>query len=124
MPYFVAEARRLVKDPEITDLQRATLKYMLQHCIGAQNARSIGVVVTYLNEHGCDVDIRTFQHQVLGWSRECKVYIASGRRGIYLIGTRADAEPMMDFYKDRIAAERHRLERLIELTDARWPNAG
>jgi sulfatase maturation enzyme AslB (radical SAM superfamily) len=121
MPFFVAEAKRLVRDPAITDVQRVTLKYMLRHCVGAKNAQTIKTVVTYLNQHGCDVDIRSFQHQVLGWSRDRNnVYIASGRGGIYLIRNRADAEPMMDFYKNRIAAETHRLTRLIELTDTRW----
>lgn len=121
MAFFVAEARRLLKDPDLTDLQRASLKYMLQHCVGTKNARTIDTVVTYLNEHGFKLDIPTFQHQVLGWSRECNVYIASGRRGIYLICSRADAEPTMTFYQERIAAERHRLKRLIELTNAKWP---
>src|SRR5687768_6489872 len=124
MPFFVAEAKRLVRDPAIPDLQRATLKYMLQHCVGAKNAQTIEAVVTYLTGHGCDVDIRTFQHHVLGWSRDRNnVYIASGRRGIYLISSRSDAEPMMEFYKNRIAAEHHRLTRLIELTDTRWPSS-
>jgi sulfatase maturation enzyme AslB (radical SAM superfamily) len=124
MPFFVAEAKRLLRDPAITDLQRATLKYMLRHCVGAKNAQTIKTVVTYLNQHGCDIDIRAFQHQVLGWSRDRNyVYIASGRGGIYLIRNRADAEPMMDFYKNRIAAETHRLTRLIELTDTRWPRS-
>jgi hypothetical protein len=122
MAFFVEEARKLAKDPDITDLQRATLKYMLQHCIGLKNARTIGVVVEHLNNNGFDgLDIPKFQHSVLGWSRECNVYIASGRSGIYLIGCRADVEPMSTFYRERIAAENHRLKRLIKLTNDRWP---
>lgn len=121
MPYFVAEARKLVKGSDISELQRATLNYMLQHCVGAENARTIDTVVAYLNNHGCEVDVRTFQHHVLGWSRNGNVYIASGRHGIYLIRSKSDAKPMMEFYEDRIAAESHRLEHLRELANARWP---
>jgi hypothetical protein len=121
MSFFVAEARRLVNDPEITDLQRAALRYLLKHCVGAKNARTIDTVVTFLKGHGFNkLDIPTFQHHVLGWSRECNVYIASGHSGIYLIHRQTDVEPMMTFYEKRIAAETHRLERLKALTDDRW----
>jgi hypothetical protein len=122
MAYFAAEARRLVNDPEVTDLQRAALTYLLKYCIGAKNAWTIDTVVTYLKGHGFkDLAVPTFQHNVLGWSCECDVYIASGRNGIYLIKSSADVDPMMTFYESRIAAETHRLKRLRTLIEERWP---
>jgi len=82
-------------------------------------------VIEHLNNIGFVIDREQFQHQVLVPSREGKLYIASfgyfGHGGIYLIETREDTQPMIDFYEGRIVSEQRHLDHLIALRDTEWP---
>jgi hypothetical protein len=122
---FLTEAQRLVADPNTPPLLRATLDYMLQNCVGINNAQPIATVVEHLNAQGFAIDREQFQHQVLVPSREDDLYIASygyfGHGGIYLVQCREDAQPMIDFYMGRIASEQRHLDQLIALRNAEWP---
>jgi hypothetical protein len=119
------EARRLVVDPNTSPLLRTTLEYLLVNGVGRANATPIATIVEHLNRQGFQIDREQFQHQVLVPSRENNLYIASygyfGRGGVYLIETRDDAQPMIDFYEGRIRSEQEHLNRLIHLRNAEWP---
>jgi hypothetical protein len=122
---FLTEAQRLFLDPKTPPLLRATLEYMLANCVGRANATPIDTVIEHLNNIGFVIDREQFQHQVLVPSREGKLYIASfgyfGHGGIYLIETREDTQPMIDFYEGRIVSEQRHLDHLIALRDTEWP---
>ncbi len=124
MPFF-AEAQRVVADPDTPPLLRATLQYMLEHCVGIDNATPIQTVLDHLNAQGFQIGREQFQHEILVPSRENELYIASyghfGRGGIYLVQRREDAQPMIDFYEGRIASEQRHLDQLVALRDAEWP---
>jgi hypothetical protein len=122
---FLREARRLVADPNISPLLKATLEYMLSNCVGKGNATPIDTIIDHLTRLGFDIDREQFQHLVLVPSREGDLYIASyghfGRGGIYLIETKEDTNPMIDFYDRRIQSEQEHRKRLVTLRDAEWP---
>lgn len=122
---FLTEARALVADPNTPPLLQATLEYMLANCVGKANATPIDTVINHLNQIGFAIDREQFQHQILVPSREGTLYIASfgyfGHGGIYLIETRDDAQPMIDFYEGRIESEQRHLDHLIALRDRELP---
>jgi hypothetical protein len=122
---FLTEAQQVVADSNTSPLLRATLEYMLANCVGKANATPIDTIIDHLNSNGFSIDREQFQHQVLVPSREGTLYIASfgyfGHGGIYLVETREDAQPMIDFYEGRIESEQRHLDRLIDLRDTEWP---
>ena len=118
---FLAEAQKLVGSPNTSPVLKATLEYMLEHCVGVDNATPIATVIEHLDKNGFSISRQEFQHQVLVPSRETSLYIASfgnfGRGGIYLVADRSDAQPMIDFYENRIESETRHLKNLKALVE-------
>src|SRR5690349_17841318 len=117
--FFLDEARRAVRQLPPQHPLKVTLQLFIKHAVGRDNAIPWPKLRALLIKNGIQIEKRAFQQRIVKSTRATNVFIASSKKGYFLIADEHDAEEMSRFYRDRIAAERHHLTRLQRLAKAR-----
>lgn len=92
--------------------KRAFLDYLLQHCIGFPNAKSLDRIISQLTLSK-PYNRELFQHLILVPLREeDNFFIGTSSRGVYFISSADDAFRTISFYTNRIRAEKKHLRNL------------
>ena len=90
--------------------ERMAIALLVWHAAGEGNAKPWGWLHSELAGRGLSLTKNQFQNLVVGPSRvKGGLFICSCRRGYYIATCDADYEPMLDFYRGRIAQESARL---------------
>jgi hypothetical protein len=88
------------------------LHYMLKHCLGVSNAKSIEDVVRSISLKK-KYKKEQFQHRIIVPLREERdFFIGTGTKGIYLVSDAIDVHTTVDFYAKRIRSEHKHLRNL------------
>ena len=101
--------------------EEACVQLLLKTAVGRARARTLADVATELNALGYStlkkgpITGAWVQRFVVRPSRKTSAFIASGVDGIFVIESVEDAQVMLDFYKNRIAAENENMGYLINL---------
>jgi hypothetical protein len=114
MPFAESAKHYIAKRPN-TDRVAITLKYLLQKALGRKNAVPIETVLKHLAGKGHKLNKEQFQTTILKSTRASDIFIASSKKGVFLIEDVNDARTMADFYSERIKAEKANLEKLRTL---------
>ncbi len=101
----------VVEDPLGRD-KRAFLDYLLQHCNGLRNAKSLDRIIPELRLSK-PYNRELFQHLILVPLREeDNFFIGTSSKGVYFISSPEDAFTTISFYTNRIRAEKKHLRNL------------
>lgn len=113
---FITAAREFMEDPgELSedpnlDIMYDTVGYLLENAIGLENAKSTNNIIRFLNDSGHKINGKAINRKqweiiILGKIRDEGVFVASHRKGMYIIKDRKEADAFYIQYAKRIKVD-------------------
>jgi len=120
---FLEDQGKLASDPN-REIMIETIKYLLTNARGYNNRKSTNLILKHLKEEGYPIKREHWETSVLGPLRETGIFIGSktgGKGGMFIIGSKVDAQHTRKSYKNRIKTESSRLKLLeIQMKSYGW----
>jgi hypothetical protein len=98
------------------------LEYLLQNGLGRNQPVPTQTIVDHLAANGHRMTLNQFQSTLLQETRSGALFIGSSNRGLFIIQDVDDVRATLEFYENRVRAEREHMERLRQLAEQRQWN--
>ena len=120
---FLSDQGDLASDPN-QSIMIETVRYLLTNAKGYDNRKSTNSIIQHLKSQGYSIKREHWETAILGKLRSSGIFIGSktgGKGGIFVIGSRNDAQLTRQSYKNRIKIETDRLKLLEnQMRDFGW----